>query len=231
MRFLRSENLRVWGAKCKLWGFKLTKYQRFWSNKHSMTNDKNVWTVALAEAQDVVGQFLKDPGQIEKCLKFTDMLAGTFNGGGKLFTCGNGGSHCDAMHFAEEWTGRYRKERKPMGALALGDPSHVTCVSNDYGFDFIFSRQLEGMGRKGDMLVGLSTSGNSKNVIMAFESAKKMGIQTVALLGRDGGKLKAMADLAIVIPAQTSDRIQEMHIKIIHTVIEAVERRLFPENY
>lgn len=194
-------------------------------------SDLKVWTAALSEAHDVVGAFLRDPAQVEKCVKFTEILASTFQKDGKLFTCGNGGSHCDAMHFAEEWTGRYRKERKPMGALALGDPSHVTCVSNDYGFDYIFSRQLEGMGRAGDLLVGLSTSGNSKNVVLAFESAKKMGINTVALLGRDGGKLKSMADLAIVIPAQTSDRIQEMHIKIIHTVIEAVERRLFPENY
>lgn len=185
----------------------------------------------MTEAHQVVGQFANDKGQMEKCVRFTEMLTSTFQNGGKLFTCGNGGSHCDAMHFAEEWTGRYRKERKPMGALALGDSSHVTCVSNDYGFDYIFSRQLEGLARKGDMLVGLSTSGNSKNVILAFESAKKMGLTTVALLGRDGGKLKAMADLAIVIPAQTSDRIQEMHIKIIHTVIEAVERKLFPENY
>jgi D-sedoheptulose 7-phosphate isomerase len=104
-------------------------------------------------------------------------------------------------------------------------------VSNDYGFEHVFARQVEGLGRKGDLLVGLSTSGNSKNVIYAFEAAKKKGLRTVALLGRDGGKLKNMADLAIVIPAQTSDRIQEMHIKIIHTVIEAVERRLFPENY
>lgn len=148
-----------------------------------------------------------------------------------MFSCGNGGSHCDAMHFAEEFTGRYRKDRKPVGAMALGDASHVTCVSNDYGFEHIFSRQVEGLGRKGDMLLGLSTSGNSKNVILAFEAAKKKGIKTVALLGRDGGKLKDLADLAIVVPAETSDRIQEIHIKLIHTVIESVERQLFPENY
>jgi D-sedoheptulose 7-phosphate isomerase len=135
------------------------------------------------------------------------------------------------MHFAEEMTGRYRKDRRPLGALALGDAAHTTCVSNDYGFDHVFSRQVEGLGRKGDLLVGLSTSGNSKNVCLAFEAARAKGIRTVALLGRDGGKLKGMADLAIVIPAQTSDRIQEMHIKLIHTVIETVERKLFPENY
>jgi len=193
---------------------------------HQMT-----WLSALREAQSTLDAFLKDPRQLEKCEKFSQILIESFSRGGRLFTCGNGGSHCDAMHFAEEFTGRYRKDRKPLGALALGDASHVTCVSNDYGFEHIFSRQLEGLARKGDVLVGLSTSGNSANVIRAFETAKSLGITTVGLLGRDGGKLAAMADLAIVIPAQTSDRIQEMHIKLIHTVIESVERVLFPENY
>ncbi|CAN5576813.1 D-sedoheptulose 7-phosphate isomerase [soil metagenome] len=192
---------------------------------------KSTWLSALTEAQATLDTFLKDPAQLEKCERFSNMLVETFQSGGKLFTCGNGGSHCDAMHFAEEFTGRYRKDRKPLGALAMGDASHVTCVSNDYGFDQIFSRQLEGLARKGDILVGLSTSGNSANVIKAFESAKQMGIHTVALLGKDGGKLAPMADLAIVIKATTSDRIQEMHIKLIHTVIETVERQIFPENY
>lgn len=195
------------------------------------TSHSKTWLSALTEAQATLDAFLKDPAQLEKCERFSNMLIETFQSGGKLFTCGNGGSHCDAMHFAEEFTGRYRKDRKPLGALALGDPSHVTCVANDYGFDHIFSRQVEGLARKGDMLVGLSTSGNSANVIKAFEAAKKMGVRTVGLLGRDGGKLASMADLAIVIPATTSDRIQEMHIKLIHTVIETVERQLFPENY
>lgn len=192
---------------------------------------KSVWTNSFAEASQVLNDFQKNPSQIEKCTQFAEMLHSTFKNGGVLYTCGNGGSHCDAMHFAEEWTGRYRKDRAAVGALALGDASHVTCVSNDYGFEHIFARQIAGLGRKGDMLVGLSTSGNSKNVIRAFEEAKKKSITTVALLGKDGGAMKDMADLAIIIPAQTSDRIQEMHIKIIHTVIESVERRLFPENY
>ncbi len=191
----------------------------------------DVWTQSFAEAETTLNAFRKDPSQMEKCLKFTDLLHETFKNGGNIYTCGNGGSHCDAMHFAEEWTGRYRKDRPAVGAMALGDASHVPCVSNDYGFEYIFSRQIEGLGRKGDMLVGISTSGNSKNVILAVEAAKKKGLTTVALLGRDGGKLKEMVDLAIVIPAQTSDRIQEMHIKVIHTVIESVERRMFPENY
>jgi D-sedoheptulose 7-phosphate isomerase len=190
-----------------------------------------VWKMGLTEARDVATQFVSDPSQLEKCQKFTQLLLETFNNGGNAFSCGNGGSHCDAMHFAEEWTGRYRKDRKAMGALALGDPSHVTCVSNDFGFKEIFARQLAGLGRKGDILIGISTSGNSENVIRAFEVAKEKGIKTVALLGKDGGKMKNLVDLSIIVPAQTADRIQEMHIKIIHLVIEAVERQLFPQNY
>jgi len=190
-----------------------------------------VWQNAFQEAQATLTQFASDRALVDKCVQFSEMLLSTFKKGGNAFSCGNGGSHCDAMHFAEELTGKYRKDRKPLGALALGDASHVTCTSNDFGFEHIFERQLRGLGRKSDLLLGLSTSGNSKNVLRAFAAAKEIGITTVALLGRDGGELKSAADLAIVIPAQTSDRIQEMHIKLIHTVIEAVERELFPENY
>lgn len=191
----------------------------------------DVWKSSLTEAKEVIENFANDPSQIEKCTTFSNMLVETIQAGNNVFSCGNGGSHCDAMHFAEELTGRYRKERPPIGALALGDPSHVTCVSNDYGFEHIFSRQIQGLGRKGDLLIGLSTSGNSKNVCLAFEAAKAKGIKTIALLGKDGGKMKDMADLAIIVPAHTSDRIQEVHIKLIHTVIESAERKLFPENY
>lgn len=197
----------------------------------SRLNSLEVWKASMEEAQKTLTDFLSNPDQLQKCVKFSDLLYETFKSGGNLFTCGNGGSHCDAMHFAEEWTGRYRKDRPAVGALALGDASHMSCVSNDYGFDYVFSRQVEGLARKGDLLVGISTSGNSKNVILAIEAAKGKGLKTVSLLGRDGGKLKELSDLSIVIPAQTSDRIQEMHIKIIHTVIESVERKLFPENY
>lgn len=189
------------------------------------------WKNSLEEARSVLDAFLADPAQMEACEKFTQALIETYESGGNVFSCGNGGSHCDAMHFAEEFTGRYRKDRKALGALALGDPSHVTCVSNDYGFEYIFSRQLEGLGRKGDLLIGLSTSGNSANVINAFESAKAAGIKTVGLLGKGGGKMKDIADISIVVPAQTSDRVQEIHIKLLHTVIESVERHFFPENY
>ncbi|MCB0377539.1 MAG: D-sedoheptulose 7-phosphate isomerase [Bdellovibrionales bacterium] len=192
---------------------------------------KETWKLCLTEALDVVSSFVSDPVNLEKCDQFSKILIEAYTGGATVFSCGNGGSHCDAMHFAEEMTGRYRDERRPLGALALGDASHITCVANDYGFGQIFARQLEALGRSGDVLIGLSTSGNSQNVINAFETAKSKGIKTIALLGKGGGKLKDLADLAIVVPGQTSDRIQEMHIKLIHTVIETVERELFPENY
>ncbi|MBL7669255.1 MAG: D-sedoheptulose 7-phosphate isomerase [Bdellovibrionaceae bacterium] len=191
----------------------------------------DIWMTCFEDAKKSINTFVSDSEQMKKCEQFSTLLIETFRKGATVFSCGNGGSHCDAMHFAEELTGRYRKDRRPLGALALGDSSHVTCVSNDYGFKYIFSRQVEALARSGDVLIGLSTSGNSENVLLAFEAAKAKGVKTVALLGRDGGKLKNLADLAIVVPSQTSDRIQEVHIKLIHIVIETVERELFPENY
>jgi D-sedoheptulose 7-phosphate isomerase len=189
------------------------------------------WKNSLEEAAQCLNQFISLPENLNKCDQFSKMMIEAIQNKANLFSCGNGGSQCDAMHFAEEMTGRYRKERRPIGALALGDASHMSCVSNDYGFEYVFSRQIEGLGRAGDLLMGLSTSGNSKNVIRAFEVAKKKGIKTIALLGRDGGALKNLADLALIVPGESSDRIQELHIKIIHIVIETVERHLFPENY
>jgi D-sedoheptulose 7-phosphate isomerase len=194
-------------------------------------NTQEVWLSCFKDAQKTIEKFLSDPAQIAKCVQFSDILIDAYQRGATVFSCGNGGSHCDAMHFAEEMTGRYRKDRRPLGALALGDASHVTCVSNDYGFKFIFSRQVEGLARKGDVLIGLSTSGNSENVIQAMEVAKAKGVKTIALLGKGGGKMKDLADLSIIVPAETSDRIQEIHIKLIHTVIETVERKLFPDHY
>jgi len=186
---------------------------------------------SLKEAYDLLGSFLGDPKQVGLCENFAKEVTELYRREGNLFICGNGGSHCDAMHFAEEFTGRFKKDRKPLGALALGDPSHVTCVSNDMGFEHVFSRQLEGLGRKDDLIVILTTSGNSLNLLRAIEVAQKKSIRTVVLSGRDGGRLKGKADLEIIIPGKSSDRIQEMHMKIIHSVIECVERQLFPENY
>lgn len=191
----------------------------------------DVWEHSLSNAAIALEAFRSSPECMSQCKQFSDLLIKTYNAGGKVFIAGNGGSHCDAMHFAEELTGRYSKDRRPLGALALGDASHVTCVSNDYGFDHIFSRQLEGLARAGDVFIGLSTSGNSKNILRALSTAKTLGLKTVALLGKSGGEAKSLAELSIVVPAQTSERIQELHIKIIHTSIEAVERELFPENY
>lgn len=191
----------------------------------------NTWKQCLSDSKKTLEDFISLPETWSKLEKFSHHLIKTFENGGTVFTCGNGGSHCDSMHFAEEWTGRYRKNRKPMGALALGDGSHITCVANDFGFEHIFERQLLALGRKGDCLLLFSTSGKSANQHLAVEAAKSKGISTVALLGRDGGKLKDMVDLAVIVPGQTSDRIQEVHIKLVHAVIETVERKLFPELY
>jgi D-sedoheptulose 7-phosphate isomerase len=139
---------------------------------------------------------------------------------------------CDAMHFAEEWTGRFRGDRRALPAVAFSDPSQLTCIANDFGYDEVFARQVAALGRKGDLLVAISTSGNSPNILRACEVAKERGLTVVGLLGKGGGKLLSRVDIPIVVPlASTSDRIQEVHIKVLHIVIEAVERRLFPENY
>lgn len=147
--------------------------------------------------------------------------------GGKIISCGNGGSNCDAMHFAEELTGRYRNDRRALGAVAIDNPGHLTCVGNDYGFNYVFSRFVEGVGRAGDVLLGISTSGNSGNIVEAVESAKKAGIKTVVLTGNDGGKLAGLADAEVRVPFHGySDRIQEVHIKIIHILIRYIEDAL-----
>jgi D-sedoheptulose 7-phosphate isomerase len=151
--------------------------------------------------------------------------------GGRIITCGNGGSMCDSMHFAEELSGRYREDRPALAAMAISDPSHLSCVANDFGFDHVFARGVEAWGRAGDILIAFSTSGNSPNLIRAAESARRLPMKVVGLLGRDGGKLRPLCDLSVVVPAKTSDRIQEIHIKVVHIVIELVERELFPQNY
>lgn len=196
-----------------------------------MMVDIECWKQSLIEAQEALENFMSDEESLAKCTQFSELVFETAKNGGNIFTCGNGGSHCDAMHFAEELTGRYRKERRPLGSLALGDSSHLTCVANDYGFEHVFARQLQGLGRAGDLLIGLSTSGNSKNILAAFEVARTKEIRTIALLGKGGGLLKDVANVAIVVPGSTSDRIQEIHIKLIHIVIETLERKLFPQNY
>lgn len=186
---------------------------------------------SLREAEETLQKFLNDDSSIEKINQFVDLLVETFQSGHKIYSAGNGGSHCDAMHFAEEWTGRYRKDRKPMPALAFSDPSHITCTSNDYGFEHIFERMVDAFGNDGDVFLAITTSGNSKNLILAAETAKRKGMKVVGLLGKNGGGMKALCDIPIIVPGATSDRIQELHIKIIHIAIECAERRLFPELY
>ena len=158
-------------------------------------------------------------------------LASIFQAGGKVLIAGNGGSNCDALHFAEEFTGRFRKERRALPALAISDSSHITCVGNDYGFEYIFSKGIEAYGKKEDMFIGISTSGNSQNIIKAVEKSKEEGMTIVLLLGKDGGELKGTGDYEFVIEGETSDRIQEIHMMILHIIIEGVERIMFPENY
>ncbi|MGL4788915.1 MAG: D-sedoheptulose-7-phosphate isomerase, partial [Cetobacterium sp.] len=138
--------------------------------------------------------FIKEEAEKKETEKVARDLASIFENGNKVLICGNGGSNCDALHFAEEFTGRFRKDRRALPAISLSDSSHITCVGNDYGFDYIFSRGVEAYGKEGDMFIGISTSGNSANVIKAVEAAKKMGLKTAVLLGKDGGKLKGMCD-------------------------------------
>jgi len=156
-----------------------------------------------------------------------DTLAECLRRGGRILSCGNGGSMCDAMHFAQELSGHFRGKRRALAAQAISDVSHLTCAANDEGFDSVFARGVEAWGKAGDALLALSTSGNSRNVIEAVRAARAIGMTTVGLLGRDGGQLREMCDVAIVVPGTTSDRIQEVHIKIVHLLIEQIERRLF----
>jgi D-sedoheptulose 7-phosphate isomerase len=145
--------------------------------------------------------------------------------GGKIISCGNGGSMSDAMHFAEELSGRFRNDRPSMAAIAISDPTHITCVANDYGFDYIFSRYVEGIGNKGDMLLAISTSGNSANIVNAAQAALDKGMTVGSLTGKSGGKLKGMSQVPLHVEHHRfSDRVQEVHIKIIHILIELIEQ-------
>lgn len=175
--------------------------------------------------------FIKEEEKRKETEKVAKVLAEVFNNGNKVLICGNGGSNCDALHFAEEFTGRFRGDRRALPAIAISESSHITCVGNDYGFDYVFSRGVEAYGKSGDIFIGISTSGNSGNVIKAVEAAKKIGMKTCVLLGKDGGKLKGMCDYEFIIPGKTSDRVQEIHMMILHIIIEGVERIMFPENY
>lgn len=171
--------------------------------------------------------FLAEAGNFAAIENAARLIAQGFARGGKVIAFGNGGSMCDAMHFAEELTGRFRRDRKALPAIALSDPSHLTCVGNDYGFEQVFARGVEAYAAAGDVVLGLSTSGNSPNVIRGLATARELGCHTIALLGKDGGQLAGTCELQIIVPGEHSDRIQELHTLILHIIIECVERLLF----
>lgn len=185
----------------------------------------------LEQARSALDALIAEREHSTRLDAFADVLAESLRAGGKVMACGNGGSACDAMHFCEELTGRFRKERPALAAIACIDPGHITCTANDYGFDQIFSRWVEALGRTGDVLVVLSTSGNSPNIVNAINAAKDRGMVTAAFLGRDGGQCQSLADHEWIVPGEQSDRIQELHMLLLHVLVEAVERRLFPANY
>jgi len=179
------------------------------------------------EAQEILQRFIGEPKNIIAIEKAGKALVTSFKKGNKVMSCGNGGSMCDAMHFAEELSGRFRENRKALPAISISDASHITCVGNDYGFDKIFSRYVEALGKKGDVLLAISTSGNSANVINAIHAAKEKGITVIGLTGKDGGKMAKLCDIEIRAPyTKYADRAQEIHIKVIHSLIHFVEIHL-----
>ena len=181
----------------------------------------------LNQAIDVLTNFVSNDENLKQIQQAAVLIADSFKQGGKVLSCGNGGSHCDAMHFAEELTGRFRDNRPSYPAIAISDVSHISCVGNDYGFDAIFSRYVECFGQKGDVLLGISTSGNSTNVIKAIEAAKQKGMKIITLTGKDGGKMNGLADVDIRVPHfGYADRVQEIHIKVIHILILLIEKEM-----
>lgn len=179
------------------------------------------------DACRLLADFVADPRNLAAVDAAAGLLADALAAGGKVLSCGNGGSMCDAMHFAEELTGRFRENRAALPAIAVSDPAHLTCVANDFGFDRVFARYVEALGRPGDILLAISTSGNSPDVLEAVRAARARRMRVVGLAGKDGGVLRELCDVCVVVPWQGySDRIQEIHIKVIHILIEEIERRV-----
>jgi D-sedoheptulose 7-phosphate isomerase len=177
------------------------------------------------EAQEILSQFLSDSANLDRISEAGDRMITAIKKGNKIISCGNGGSMSDAMHFAEELSGRFREDRQALPAVSISDPSHITCVANDYGFDAIFSRYIEALGKEGDVLLAISTSGNSANVLNAVAAARKKGMVIIGLTGKDGGKLAALCDVEIRAPkSRYADRTQEIHIKVIHSLIDHIEQ-------
>jgi len=187
---------------------------------------------ALQESADCLARLLADEATQRRIAEAGALLADTFAVGGRAYSCGNGGSMCDAMHFAEELTGRFRDNRAGYAAMAISDPGHLSCVGNDYGYEQVFARFIQAHGRAGDVLLAITTSGTSRNVVAAAQAAKERDVKVIALTGRAGTPVTELADVAIVTPGgKYADRVQELHIKVIHILIELVERRLAPANY
>ncbi|UAJ65178.1 D-sedoheptulose 7-phosphate isomerase [Candidatus Schneideria nysicola] len=179
------------------------------------------------ESIQVLKAFLKEIDHLQSIENAAKLISDTFKSEGKLFSCGNGGSHCNAMHLSEELTGRYRKKRSGYPAIAISDPSHISCVGNDFGYDKIFSRYIESLGKKGDILFGISTSGNSSNIIDVIKTARQKKMAVILLTGKDGGKISGSADVEINVPhIGYADRIQEIHMKIIHIIIFLIEMEM-----
>lgn len=186
----------------------------------------------LTEARHALDLFVNDATKLQTVADAAQVLVTSFGKGGRAFSCGNGGSMCDAMHFAEELTGRFRRDRPGIAATAISDPTHITCVANDYGYDQVFARYIESHGRPGDVLLAISTSGKSPSILVAAQMARKLGMLVIALTGTAGSPLEDLSDVCISCPGGNfADRTQELHIKIIHIMIELVERELYPANY
>ena len=188
---------------------------------------KELIRTSLIEAEQTLASFLADEKTVESIAQAADSCSTSLRNGHKIISCGNGGSLCDATHFAEELTGRYRNNRRPLPAIAINDPAYMTCTGNDFSFNDVFSRYIEGVGCDGDVLLAISTSGNSANIVRAAQQAKVQGMKVIALTSKGLNKLAEVTDIAICAPkAAHSDRIQEIHIKVIHILIQAIESEL-----
>jgi len=186
----------------------------------------------LVEARDALDRLINNSTQLGNIEASASLLVHALERGHRVISCGNGGSMCDAMHLAEELSGRFRDDRPAMAAVAISDPSYISCVANDYGYDHVFARFVQGNGSAEDILFAISTSGNSPSVVLAAQAAKAKGMKVIGLTGRSQSKLEAHADICICTSAgQYADRVQELHIKVIHILIELVERALQPKNY
>jgi D-sedoheptulose 7-phosphate isomerase len=186
----------------------------------------------LVEARDALDCLISDDSQLGNIQAGAALVIDALRRGHRVISCGNGGSMCDAMHLAEELSGRFREDRPAMAAMAISDPSYISCVANDYGYDQVFARFVQGNGGAGDVLFAISTSGSSPSVVLATQAARARGMKVIGLTGRSGSQLEQNADVCICTSAgRYADRVQELHIKVIHILIELVERALQPVNY